>query len=163
MKQEQDLKMKILPLSELQRKVAEWKKQGKTIAFTNGCFDILHAGHIASLLQASKEGDKLVVALNADSSVKGLKGSNRPVNNEEARAVVMAALGMVDAVTIFSEPTPREVIVAIKPHVLVKGGDYKVEDIAGAKEVIESGGKVVINPIVEGFSTTSIIDRMKKT
>ena len=155
--------MKILPLSELQRKVAEWKKQGKTIAFTNGCFDILHAGHIASLLQASKEGDKLVVALNADSSVKGLKGSNRPVNNEEARAVVMAALGMVDAVTIFLEPTPREVIVAIKPHVLVKGGDYKVEDIAGAKEVIESGGKVVINPIVEGFSTTSIIDRMKKT
>ena len=155
--------MKILPLSELQSKVAEWKKEGKTIAFTNGCFDILHAGHIASLLQASKEGDKLVVALNADSSVKGLKGNNRPVNNEEARAIVMAALGMVDAVTIFSEPTPRELIIALKPDVLVKGGDYKVEDIAGAKEVIESGGKVVINPIVEGFSTTSIINRMKKT
>lgn len=161
MKVEQNLKMKILPLSELQEKVAEWKKEGKTIAFTNGCFDILHAGHIASLLQASKEGDKLVVALNADASVKGLKGENRPVNNEEARAVVMAALGMVDAVTIFSESTPRELIIAIKPDVLVKGGDYKVEDIAGAKEVIESGGKVVINPIVEGFSTTYIIERMK--
>ena len=155
--------MKILPLSELQQKVAEWKKEGNSIAFTNGCFDIIHAGHIASLLQASKEGDKLVVALNADSSVKGLKGENRPVNNEEARATVMAALGMVDAVTIFSEPTPRELIIALKPDVLVKGGDYKVEEIAGAKEVIEAGGKVVINPIVEGFSTSSIIERMKKT
>lgn len=161
MKQEQDLQKKILPLSDLQNKVEQWKRDGKTIAFTNGCFDILHAGHIASLLQASKEGDKLVVALNADSSVKGLKGDNRPVNDEEARAVVMAALGMVDAVTIFSEPTPKDLIIAIKPDVLVKGGDYKVEDIAGAKEVIGWGGRVVINPIVEGFSTTSIIQKMK--
>lgn len=161
MKQEQDLQKKILPLSDLQNKVEQWKREGKTIAFTNGCFDILHAGHIASLLQASKEGDKLVVALNADSSVKCLKGDNRPVNDEEARAVVMAALGMVDAVTIFSEPTPKDLIIAIKPDVLVKGGDYKVEDIAGAKEVIGWGGRVVINPIVEGFSTTSIIQKMK--
>lgn len=161
MKQEQDLQKKILPLSDLQNKVEQWKREGKTIAFTNGCFDILHAGHIASLLQASKEGDKLVVALNADSSVKGLKGDNRPVNDEEARAVVMAALGMVDAVTIFSEPTPKDLIIAIKPDVLVKGGDYKVEDIAGAKEVIGWGGRVVINPIVEGFSTSSIIQKMK--
>lgn len=161
MKQEQDLQKKILPLSELQSKVAQWKAEGKTVAFTNGCFDILHAGHIASLLQASREGDKLVVALNADSSVKGLKGDGRPVNNEEARALVMAALGMVDAVTIFSEPTPKDLIVVIKPDVLVKGGDYKVEEIAGAKEVMEWGGRVVINPIVEGFSTTSIIQKMK--
>lgn len=161
MKQEQDLQTKILPLSDLQEKVAAWKEEGKTVAFTNGCFDILHAGHIASLLQASQQGDKLVVALNADSSVRALKGDTRPVNNENARAVVMAALGMVDAVTIFEEPTPREVILAIKPDVLVKGGDYKVEDIAGAKEVIGWGGQVVINPIVEGFSTTSIIQKMK--
>jgi D-beta-D-heptose 7-phosphate kinase/D-beta-D-heptose 1-phosphate adenosyltransferase len=160
-KQEQDLQKKILPLSELQEKVAHWKSEGKTIAFTNGCFDILHAGHIASLLQASKEGDKLVVALNADSSVRGLKGDSRPVNNEQARAMVMAALGMIDAVTIFSEPTPKDLILAIKPDVLVKGGDYKVEEIAGAKEVIEWGGRVVINPIVEGFSTTAIIQKMK--
>ena len=160
-KQEQDLQKKILPLSDLQNKVEQWKREGKTIAFTNGCFDILHAGHIASLLQASKEGDKLVVALNADSSVKGLKGDNRPVNDEKARAVVMAALGMVDAVTIFSDPTPKDLIIAIKPDVLVKGGDYKVEDIAGAKEVIGWGGRIVINPIVEGFSTTSIIQKMK--
>ena len=114
------------------------------------------------MLQASQEGDKLVVALNADVSVKGLKGDDRPVNNEEARALVMAELGMVDAVTIFSEATPKEVILTIRPDVLVKGGDYKVEDIAGAKEVIEWGGKVVINPIVQGFSTTSIIEKMKK-
>jgi D-glycero-beta-D-manno-heptose 1-phosphate adenylyltransferase len=160
-KLEQDLQKKILPLSDLQNKVAQWKAEGKTVAFTNGCFDILHAGHIASLLQASQEADKLVVALNADSSVRGLKGDSRPVNNEKARSVVMAALGMVDAVIVFSEPTPKALIVAIKPDVLVKGGDYKVEDIAGAKEVIEWGGRVVINPIVEGFSTTSIIQKMK--
>ena len=163
MKQELDLQKKILPLSDLQNQVEQWKAEGKTIAFTNGCFDILHAGHIASLLQASQEGDKLIVALNADSSVKELKGKSRPVNNEEARAVVMAALGMVDAVTVFSEPTPKDLIIALKPDVLVKGGDYKVEDIAGAKEVIDWGGRVVINPIVEGFSTTSIIQKMKTT
>lgn len=162
MKREQNLQKKILPLSELQAKVAEWKAEGNSIAFTNGCFDILHAGHIASLIQASQQGDKLIVALNADVSVKALKGENRPINNEEARATVMSALSMVDAVTIFSEPTPKELIMAIKPDVLVKGGDYKPEDIAGAKEVIGWGGKVVINPIVEGFSTTSIIEKMKK-
>ena len=161
MKQEQNLQTKILPLSDLQNRVAQWKAEGKTIAFTNGCFDILHAGHIASLTQAAQQGDRLVVALNADSSVKGLKGNNRPVNNEEARAIVMAALAMVDAVTVFSEPTPIDVILAVKPDVLVKGGDYKVEEVAGAKEVIEWGGKVVINPIVAGFSTTSIIEKMK--
>jgi D-beta-D-heptose 7-phosphate kinase/D-beta-D-heptose 1-phosphate adenosyltransferase len=146
----------------MQKKVAEWKSEGKTVAFTNGCFDIIHAGHIASLTEAAKQGDKLIVALNADVSVKGLKGKDRPINNEDARAIVMAALSVVDAVTIFSEPTPRELIIAIKPDVLVKGGDYKVEDIAGAKEVIGWGGKVVLNPIVEGFSTTSIIQKMKE-
>jgi D-beta-D-heptose 7-phosphate kinase/D-beta-D-heptose 1-phosphate adenosyltransferase len=150
-----------LPLSDLQEKVRDWKSQGNSIAFTNGCFDILHAGHIASLLQAASEGDKLIVALNADVSVKGLKGDNRPVNNEAARALVIAALSMVDAVVLFSEPTPKNLIIAVKPDVLVKGGDYKVEDIAGAKEVIDWGGRVVINPIVEGFSTTSIIEKMK--
>jgi D-glycero-beta-D-manno-heptose 1-phosphate adenylyltransferase len=101
-----------------------------------------------------------VVALNSDTSVKTLKGEGRPVNQEDARAFVLAALAVVDAVTVFSEETPRELIVALKPDVLVKGGDYKAEDIAGAKEVLANGGRVVINPIVEGFSTTSIIQRM---
>lgn len=132
------------------------------MAFTNGCFDILHAGHIASLTEAAQQADKLIVALNADSSVKALKGDSRPVNNEEARAVVMAALSVVDAVVIFSEPTPLDVIVALKPDVLVKGGDYKVEDIAGAKEVMAWGGRVVINPIVQGFSTTATINKLKE-
>jgi len=154
--------MKILPLSELQQVVAAWKNEGQKVVFTNGCFDILHVGHIASLTDAAKEGDKLIVALNTDASVKKLKGESRPVNNEEARAVVMAALTMVDAVVLFGDETPLEVIKTLQPDVLVKGGDYKVEDIAGAKEVIGWGGRVVINPIVEGFSTTSIIQKMKK-
>lgn len=158
----QNLQTKILPLSELKKKADQWRAEGKTIAFTNGCFDILHAGHIASLTEAAHHGDVLVVALNSDSSVKALKGESRPLNDETARATVMAALCMVDAVTIFSEPTPRELIVAIQPDVLVKGGDYKVEDVAGAKEVLDRGGKVVINPIVDGFSTTSIIQKMKQ-
>lgn len=162
MKPVQNLQTKILPLSELQKKANEWRAEGKTIAFTNGCFDILHAGHIASLTEAAQQGDVLVVGLNADSSVKALKGESRPVNSEMARATVMAALQMVDAVTIFSEPTPRELIIAVRPDALVKGGDYKVEDIAGAKEVLAWGGKVVINPIIEGFSTTSIIEKMLK-
>jgi len=105
----------------------------------------------------------LVVGLNADASIRGLKGSNRPVNNEEARALVLASLAMVDAVVIFTEPTPLELILALKPDALVKGGDYKVEEIAGASEVIGWGGKVVINPIVEGFSTSSIISRIRES
>lgn len=155
--------MKILPLSDLQQQVTQWKNEGRTVAFTNGCFDILHAGHIASLTEAAKQADKLIVALNADSSVKELKGDDRPLNDENARATVMAALSMVDAVTIFSEPTPKELIIALKPDVLVKGGDYKVDDIAGAKEVISWGGQVVINPILQGYSTTSIIEKMKNS
>lgn len=161
MKPAHNLQTKILSLSDLRQKTSEWRKNGKTIVFTNGCFDVLHAGHITSLVEAAKQGDVLIVGLNADVSVKKLKGESRPVNDEKARAIVMAALGIVDAVTIFSEPTPRELIISIMPDVLVKGGDYKVEEIAGAKEVIENGGKVVINPILEGFSTTSIIEKMK--
>ena len=152
---------KILTLSDLEKKVAQWRIIGNTIVFTNGCFDILHAGHIASLTEAAQHGDILIVGLNADASIKGLKGPNRPVNDENARALLLASLVMVDAVVLFSEPTPLELILSIKPDVLVKGGDYKVEDIAGAKEVLSWGGKVIINPIVEGFSTTSIINKIQ--
>jgi D-beta-D-heptose 7-phosphate kinase/D-beta-D-heptose 1-phosphate adenosyltransferase len=152
---------KISTLPELQRRISQWRVLNKKIAFTNGCFDILHAGHIASLTEAARQADYLVVAINADISIKGLKGENRPVNDENSRALVIAALAMVDAVIIFSEPTPKELIVEIRPDVLIKGGDYKVEDIAGAKEVIAWGGKVVLNPIVEGYSTTSIINKLQ--
>ena len=152
---------KILTRPELGKRLAQWRLLDKTIVFTNGCFDILHAGHIASLREAAQYGDVLIVGLNADASIKGLKGSNRPVNDEHSRALVLASLLMVDAVVLFSDPTPLELILAIRPDVLVKGGDYKVEDIAGAREVMRWGGKVIINPIIEGFSTTSIINKIQ--
>jgi D-glycero-beta-D-manno-heptose 1-phosphate adenylyltransferase len=135
---------------------------GKTIAFTNGCFDILHQGHIASLSDAAREADFLIVGLNADTSTRRLKGPGRPVNDQHARAIVMASLLMVDAVTFFDEDTPLNLINAICPDVLVKGGDYTLEQIVGAKEVLSWGGRVVINPIVAGFSTTGILDKINK-
>lgn len=153
---------KILSVEEMIRRVAQWRLLGKRIAFTNGCFDILHAGHIASLSEAAKVADILIVGLNADSSVKQLKGPDRPVNNEESRALILASLCLVDAVVLFSDPTPLELIKLVLPDFLVKGGDYKIEEIVGAKEVLEAGGKVLINPIVEGFSTTSLIEKLKQ-
>ena len=150
---------KIVSQEELEKRLSQWSVLSKTIVFTNGCFDILHAGHIQSLTQAANEGDFLIVGLNSDASVNQLKGENRPVNNEQARAQVLASLSMVDVVVIFNEDTPLELIKKIMPDVLVKGGDYKLEDIAGAKEVIANGGRVVINPILPGFSTTSIINK----
>jgi D-glycero-beta-D-manno-heptose 1-phosphate adenylyltransferase len=154
---------KILTLPDLNRKLVQWRVIGKTIAFTNGCFDILHAGHIASLTEAASHADILIVGLNADASIKGLKGPNRPVNDENARALLIASLVMVDAVVLFSDPTPLQLILQIQPDFLVKGGDYKIEDIVGAKEVVSRGGKVIINPIVDGFSTTSIINKIQKS
>lgn len=157
------LRNKILTLPELKKKLAQWRVIGKTIVFTNGCFDILHTGHIASLTEAAQQGDILIIGLNADASIKDLKGGNRPINDENSRALLLASLVMADAVVLFSEPTPLELILEIKPDVLVKGGDYKIGDIAGAKEVIGWGGKVIINPIVEGFSTTSIINKIQNS
>jgi len=148
---------KICSLTGIVEKTSQWKKEGKKIVFTNGVFDLLHKGHIFSFTQAAKEGDILVIGLNSDSSVKRLKGDSRPVNNQDARALLLAALTMVDAVVIFEEDTPLKLITFILPNVLVKGGDYTIDEIAGAKEVIANGGKVVINPILDGFSTTAII------
>ena len=146
---------------EIRRKVEQWRVLGKTISFTNGCFDILHSGHIASLSEAAREADFLVVGLNTDASTKRLKGPDRPVNNEQSRALLLASLVIVDAVVLFDEDTPLELIKHIQPDVLVKGGDYTVENIVGAKEVMSRGGRVVINPIVEGFSTTGIIEKIR--
>jgi D-glycero-beta-D-manno-heptose 1-phosphate adenylyltransferase len=153
---------KIISLPELLQKAQRWRLPGKRIAFTNGVFDILHQGHIFSLSQAAREADVLVVGLNADASVKRLKGENRPVNSQDSRAIVLASLVMIDAIVLFEEDTPLELIKALLPDVLVKGGDYTVEQIAGANEVIANGGRVVINPILEGFSTTGMIEEMKK-
>jgi D-beta-D-heptose 7-phosphate kinase/D-beta-D-heptose 1-phosphate adenosyltransferase len=153
---------KIVSLQHLTQLVAQWRLTGKKIAFTNGVFDIIHEGHIFSLTQAAREADYLVVGLNADNSVKRLKGNTRPINTETSRALILASLLIVDAVVIFEEDTPKELIKTIMPDVLVKGGDYTIEQIAGAIEVIEKGGRVVINTILEGFSTTELIAQIRK-
>ncbi|TMI62476.1 MAG: D-glycero-beta-D-manno-heptose 1-phosphate adenylyltransferase [Bacteroidetes bacterium] len=162
MKNLPEIDTKIFTLPDLLSRINQWRQLGKTIAFTNGCFDILHEGHIYSLSQAASEADYLIVGVNADASVKKLKGKSRPINNEHSRSRLLASLMLVDAVIIFKEDTPLDLIKSLLPDVLVKGGDYKVDEIAGAKEVIENGGRVVINPILQGFSTTSIIDKMKE-
>ena len=153
---------KIYELPAITQKVSQWKNEGKKIVFTNGVFDMLHKGHIFSLSQAAKQGDILIIGLNADSSVKRLKGNDRPINDQQARALLLASLVMVDAVIIFEEDTPIKLITSILPDVLVKGGDYTIDEIAGAKEVIANGGKIVINPVIDGFSTTAIIKAISK-
>ncbi len=161
MRKPEIIEKKLYTLPDLVRKVAQMRFLGKSIAFTNGIFDIIHQGHIFSLSLAAKEGDFLIVGLNADSSTKRLKGNSRPVNDEQSRAIVVASLLMVDAVILFEEDTPLELIKSIMPDVIVKGGDYTVEQIAGAKEVIANGGRVVINAIKEGYSTSSIIKKIQ--
>ena len=131
--------------------------QGSKVVFTNGCFDILHRGHVEYLAKAADMGDVLVVGLNTDASVKRLKGEGRPINNEEARALVLASLSFVDAVVLFGEDTPYELIKAIRPDVLVKGADYKPEEIVGFDIVSSYGGTVATVPMVEGYSTTEIL------
>ncbi len=161
MKQIDAIEKKIYTLPQFLATVKGWKLTGKTIAFSNGCFDILHEGHIFSLSQAAKEADRLIIGVNSDASTKRLKGEERPINNEHSRALLLASLAIVDAVVIFEEDTPFALISAILPDVIVKGGDYTIEQIVGAKEVIANGGKVVINKIVDGFSTTGIIAKIR--
>ncbi len=135
---------------------------GRTIAFTNGCFDLLHSGHLASLTQAAENADELVVALNDDASVRQLKGPGRPLLPEADRAALIAALRPVSVVTIFAEPTPLETILQIRPDVLVKGSEYTEEDIVGAPEVKSWGGRVVRVPMVPGWSTSQIIEAIRQ-
>lgn len=161
MKQVEAITHKILSLPEAIHRSRQWRVTGKKLAFTNGVFDILHAGHVFSLSQAAREADFLIVGLNADASVKRLKGETRPVNNQESRALLLAAMVMVDAVVLFEEDTPLNLITQLMPDVLIKGGDYSIEQIVGAKEVMATGGRVVINPIKEGFSTTGIISQIR--
>jgi rfaE bifunctional protein nucleotidyltransferase chain/domain len=132
------------------------------LVFTNGCFDLLHRGHIYYLSRARELGDVLVVGLNSDSSVSGLKGPGRPVNSQQARAEVLGALAFVDYIIVFEEETPLELIKTLQPDLLVKGGDYRVEDIVGYREVNSLGGRVVTIPLLEGYSSSSIIDRNKQ-
>lgn len=141
--------------------ITDWKTSNQKIVFTNGCFDILHRGHVEYLAKAKDLGTKLIIGLNTDDSVKRLgKSPDRPINNEETRAVVLAALECVDAIVLFNEDTPLQLIKFILPNVLVKGSDYKVETIVGYKEVTENGGEVKTIDFVEGFSTTSILKKL---
>jgi D-beta-D-heptose 7-phosphate kinase/D-beta-D-heptose 1-phosphate adenosyltransferase len=150
---------KVVTREELMQRVALWKANGERVVFTNGCFDLLHIGHITLLEQARRFGDRLIVAINSDASVRGLKGPSRPIVGERERARVLAALAAVDAVVVFGEATPLEAIVATRPDVIVKGGDYAVETVVGANEVQAWGGQVKIVPLVAGFSTTQLIAR----
>ncbi len=148
-------------LTKLQKKVEIWKFNNQQVVFTNGCFDILHLGHVDYLEKAAALGKKLVIGVNTDASVKTLdKGKNRPINDEQARMRILAALGFVDAVILFSEPTPLELITTLKPNILVKGNDYSVENIVGADVVLENGGEVKTIELVEGYSTTTIINKI---
>ena len=161
MKSVSSIPNKIFTLNELTHQLKRWRLHNKKIVFTNGVFDILHEGHIASLGEAALYGHILIVGINADASVKRLKGDSRPVYNEGSRTLLMASLVMVDAVVLFEEDTPLNLITTILPDVLVKGGDYTLDEIVGAKEVIANGGEVKIVPILEGFSTSGIIEKMK--
>ncbi len=152
---------KIKSLTELLPLTAEEKKRGKKIVFTNGCFDLLHAGHVEYLEEARKLGDLLVIGLNSDRSVRAIKGSARPVNTQTARAVVLAALECVQYVILFNEADPLQLILAIKPDILVKGGDWPAAEIVGAKEVKAYGGSVKTIPFVPGYSTTDLIEKIR--
>ena len=160
MKSAQLSKNKIYAIDELLKKVNAWKLLGKKIVFTNGVFDLLHEGHISSLQEAASYGDILIVGLNADASVKKIKGPNRPIYAENARATLLAALLCTDAVVIFEENTPEELIKLILPDILVKGGDYTIDQIAGAKEVLENGGQVILASMIKGISTTQNIENI---
>ncbi|MCR5256846.1 MAG: D-glycero-beta-D-manno-heptose 1-phosphate adenylyltransferase, partial [Desulfovibrio sp.] len=151
------IERKICSRERLASLVASWRRAGERIVFTNGCFDLLHIGHVHVITEAARQGDRLIVAVNSDSSVRRLKGPQRPVQREEARAAVVAALDGVDAVVIFGEDTPLALIEAVKPDVLVKGGDYTVDTVVGAPQVLARGGRVHLVPTLEGYSTTSII------
>jgi rfaE bifunctional protein nucleotidyltransferase chain/domain len=152
----------IVAIEELIRERERLRREGKRVVFTNGCFDLLHSGHVQYLSQARSLGDVLIVAINSDASVRALKGEARPVLNEQERALIVASLAAVDYVTIFDEETPQRLIARLLPDVLVKGGDWPVEQIVGRQEVEAAGGEVLSLPYFEGSSTTDIIERILK-
>ncbi len=165
------IESKIVELDEAKRRMAMWHMKGNKVVFTNGCFDLLHKGHVTYLAKAAELGNQLVVGINSDDSVRRLeKGSDRPINTEAARAFVLAALGVIDMVVVFNEDTPESLIHALEPDVLVKGADYDPNErdttsktyIVGSDFVRENGGEVCVIDMVDGFSTTAIVIKMKK-
>ncbi|AEA42890.1 adenylyltransferase/cytidyltransferase family protein [Fluviicola taffensis] len=164
------IKNKISSLDEMSTRIQEWKKGGEKVVFTNGCFDILHEGHVTYLAKAANFGTKMILAINTDASVKRQgKGEERPINPESSRALILAALAFVDGVVFFDEDTPASVIELLKPSVLVKGADYDANEtdpfskkyIVGRESVLANGGEVKTVPLVEGFSTTNIVKKLK--
>ncbi len=163
MNQLQTLKGKIVSRTEIQEIALELKKASKTIVFSNGCFDLVHRGHVEYLAQARDLADVFILGLNTDASVRRLKGAQRPLQDEMARAVLMAGFSFIDYVVLFDEDTPYELISEIIPDVLVKGNDYKLEDVVGYDVVTQNGGAVKTIPLVEGYSTTNIVEKIKKS
>lgn len=152
---------KIVELSQALKIREEWKKQGESVVFTNGCFDILHLGHVDYLEKAKNAGQKMIIGLNTDQSVKKLKGPQRPINNQYARSRILASLAFVDLVILFDEDTPLELIQSLLPDVLIKGNDYTVDTIVGAKEVLANGGEVKTIELVPNYSTTELIKKIE--
>jgi len=154
---------KIFSLDDLKNQVNAWKQAGEEVVFTNGCFDIIHRGHIEVLAQTADLGDRLLIGLNSDSSIQKLKGEDRPIIDEQARAILLSALSFVDAVILFPEETPINLISTLLPDVLAKGGDYEIETIVGHEIIQNNGGKVKLVPFVDGFSSTTIIEKIKNS
>ena len=157
------LNKKIYSIISLKKQVASWKRASEKIVFTNGCFDIIHQGHIKVLASTADLGTKLIVGLNSDSSIKNLKGEGRPIIEEKSRAILLASFSFVDAVILFSEDTPITLITSLLPDVLAKGGDYEIETIIGNKIVQQNGGSVKLVPFINGFSSTTIINKIKSS
>ena len=155
-------KDKICDLVEAKERMTQLRKQGYMVVFTNGCFDLLHKGHITYLERARDLGNYLVVGLNSDASVRRLKGEDRPIKSLESRSAVMAALGCVDMVIVFEEDTPKKLIEELNPNILVKGGDYNVDDIVGADFVLKNGGEVLTLGFEEGYSSSALIKKMER-
>ena len=155
------VKNKIFNKNNLLEKLEVWRSANKKIVFTNGCFDLIHLGHIEVLARSADLGDILIIGVNTDSSIKELKGNNRPIIEENSRAQQLASLEFVDAVILFNEQTPLELIKVIKPNVITKGGDYNSEQVVGNEIAVKNNGEVIIIPLTQGYSTTSILDKIK--
>jgi D-glycero-beta-D-manno-heptose 1-phosphate adenylyltransferase len=155
------IRSKICTLDQIRNRCNLWRDEGKKIVFSNGCFDLLHLGHLEYLAKARECGDILVIGMNSDTSVQRLKGKGRPVNDQQTRSMFLASLSFVDAVVLFEEDTPRHLIQALMPDILVKGNDYTIDQIAGSDLVAANGGKTLTIELTEGYSTTGLIERIK--
>ena len=160
-KQLNKLKAKIFNIKDLSQIIKKWRLSGNKIIFTNGCFDLIHLGHLEILARSADLGDKLIVGINSDMSIKKIKGDSRPIIEEDSRAKQLAAIEFIDAVILFNEDTPFDLINILKPDVLTKGGDYKKNDIVGNELINKEQGEVVIIPLTQGYSTTSILEKIK--